>query len=464
MAQPGSHNYTVHCSTLPDSGMPVSQSCNLPPDLTISALEPYFATPMNLSHQEKAAKALIHGFAPEYPIAKIRAIPSSGIQQLYGVELTGGGVVMFTLPPQSGVTPLRNEIGNIAAEASLLQWLSGLPPQGLDHISNDNGEDKDNDGSECSVIELPAAKNYLHGYLPTLIKHGLRRPEVRAPEFMLSYPCPGLTISSLSQPLTDRARASAQYQAGQLFRRVSCHLSPTGSYGDVADVLRRHPTLPRPSCRGEPSDTGYDTWSEAFHLMMESMMRDLEDRLVQVGYARVRRHFDRLRHLLDRVTRPALVAIQGSEDANILVSLSGETNGLRLFPGSDASSIEDSTNDDGESRKCGIKVHGLRDWSNCIFGDPLIATTFIDLAPAAFISGLNTPFSNDDPFQGSSVIEDPERAPCRILLYNCYHALRGLANEYYHKRHGDDELAYRKQLITASVRLDDFGDDGNLLH
>ena len=111
-----------------------------------------------------------------------------------------------------------------------------------------------------------------------------------------------------------------------------------------------------------------------------------------------------------------------------------------------------------------LQVTGLRDWSNCVFGDPLLSAVFAKETSQYLIRGANTPFSDLDPFDGAPFIEDDEHSEPRRLLYGCYHCLCSIAKCY--SRPGDTtadlELSWRKKLIDILANLSELDNHGRL--
>jgi hypothetical protein len=189
----------------------------------------------------------------------------------------------------------------------------------------------------------------------------------------------------------------------------------------------------------------------------------LEDTWVQISYRTVRAHFERLRHLLDRVKRPSLVAIEGGENTNLLVSVPGGSHEFQDLRSRELGKGSNGAVPGGLGGSGRTKVTGLRDWSNCIFGDPLIALRFANHPSQEFLEGLNTPISDSDPFGHAGVIEDRARAPERLALYECYHSLCGIARQYRRPRNPemDMELYWRKRLQDSLASLSTLGDEGD---
>lgn len=353
---------------------------------------------------------------------------------------------------------MRFEKKSIATEAELLTYLSGLPPHGMSEDDDALSQPKSGRDSPDTVVDVPMPRNFLYGYLPLVIKHGLPKIPFFANQYILSHPTPGTTIAALEHPLEYDESESVQFQIGQLVRRIACHTSPTGKFGDVEGILKEH-SLPKDGV----SEAGFGKWSEAFYDMLEDALRDLEDRCIQIGYQRVRNSFFRLRHLLDAVTRPSLVAVEGGASTNVLIHMAGQPKQQSCLT---SKRHVDTSGCDFSMPKAGSKVgkatvSGLRSWSNCIFGDPLFATVFLEDASASFLSGLAIPVDPDDPFEFDPVIEDPEHTQARLLLYECYHAIIKIGRDYYQPRAGDRELSGRKQLKDVLGKLNETGDDGH---
>lgn len=108
-----------------------------------------------------------------------------------------------------------------------------------------------------------------------------------------------------------------------------------------------------------------------------------------------------------------------------------------------------------------IEVTGLRQWSNCVFGDPLMATVFSKRPNLSddFWRGFDNPLLGETT---ASIIEDRDNAHVRMLLYECYHAVVTLVGEYYRPQTDSSrrELAARKHLGNVLARLEELDDRG----
>ncbi|KAF7545647.1 hypothetical protein G7Z17_g9016 [Cylindrodendrum hubeiense] len=443
---------------------------------------------------DRFVRSLLNGVNPGLSVQDLEAVPSARLQLLYNVKVSDGPSLLLALPPPAVMRLLRSEKSSIGSEAAVLKWLSGLPrgkktPKDV-AAGKVSGE---SDGSQ-------RASNLLSEYLPVLVRHesvggGL------AVEYNLSRPPRGVAISSLSRPLTRRERRIVDFQTGHLLRRISTQSSPTRRFGLVADVL----SVPS-SCQarrlegGLHTTRGAESWSVAFHALLESILRDGEDLAIMLSYSAIRRHFDRFEHLLFAVTEPRLVVLDAGEDTNTLVfqpsemgkkgtsypeGINGkrqESRSARRIPirpkinrtpaenpdGSDETDSEDEdiyTVMSDSQGKGQIEVTGLRHWSNCLFGDPLMASVFSKLPTRDFWSGFDRPLPGDeDPSTDSpsGVVEDEPNAHIRLLLYECYHAVVAVVREFYRPQNDSSkrELAARKQLGEVLSRLDDLDDLG----
>lgn len=226
---------------------------------------------------------------------------------------------------------------------------------------------------------------------------------------------------------------------------------------------------------------------------MESILRDGEDLSIMISYGTIRRHFDRFEHLLDAVTKSRLVVLDAGEDANTMAFRSLETgkkpniNGKRQEsksatgpsirfetkppleydykqPGGEKGNIyaRDCPHLTEGKGKGHIEVTGLRQWTNCIFGDPLIASVFSNHPTRDFWNGFDRSLTGDEDAEGpySSIIEDEPNAHIRLLLYECYHAVVAVVREFYRPQTDSSkrELAARKQLGSVLARLDELDD------
>ncbi|KAI1262058.1 hypothetical protein F5Y18DRAFT_186907 [Xylariaceae sp. FL1019] len=419
-----------------------------------------------------SVRSIVENALPSIKVLAVSMMPTQRIVRPFKVRLANGKTLLLNLsPPPSRL--LRSEQWPIQSEAVVVDWLSkDISPreesitQLIDKINDEEitplrrssrpGEHQS--ASEVSIsLTLQLVK-----YLPTLIKHSLTAAEYRTP-FGLYEPTPGEPVSSLAWPLSDKERMSLDYQKGCLMRRIVEPTSPNGSFGLAVSVLGSPPSID--DARGKAREptldlSGTTSWRETFHSLLESILRDGEDLAVTVSYELIRTTFHRFAHLLDAVTTPRLVVFDVDEDDNLLVSRLERRHESHAKEEIPKVSME---REEKESEECLIQLTGLRDWSNCIFGDPLFATVFSHPTPEFERGFRRRPGSRrsederDQP-QGrrlADVIEDPDNAANRILLYECYHATVSIVRQFY--RPGIDssrrEIVARRRLTAALAKL-----------
>ena len=130
-----------------------------------------------------------------------------------------------------------------------------------------------------------------------------------------------------------------------------------------------------------------------------------------------------------------------------------------------------------------LKLAGLRDWSSCVFGDPLLATVFSDpllqdqqkQPSAAFLQGFNDETPGDSPSSPArrlpfplnrDIIQDMDTAWIRLLLYQVYHAVARIVREFYRPRPDSSvrELEARRSLNEVLAKLAEVPDDAKRRH
>ncbi|KAM7194609.1 hypothetical protein V8F33_007161 [Rhypophila sp. PSN 637] len=454
---------------------------------------------------EQSVRTALGTVFPDVTIDRIQAIPSPRLQRLYEVTLSDGRIIYLVMSPSTRLRLLRSEHFMIPAEALAVQW-----------IRNKLSKDPEVDLQPTEATSGPGTSLSLPQLVPSLIhlSHGTNELGSICSFFESTHGTPLALVPGLLSP---EERQQIDGQVGQMFRGLAHLTSPTGRFGPVATCLsastasspRRGggmiPAGPGGSSAMAGSTEGVGTWSGAFHLMLEGILRDGEDMAVMISYSAIRRHFKRLRHLLDLVTVPRLVVMDGADESNVLVSSSlpspGPSNTSIPIPaiaqatsniqldsesksGKDTAATASSGKDKEEKEDNSPMVFtGLRDWSTAIFGDPLIATIFSDSTPtSSFLQGFNndnntTTTSPDATASAapsisantlpldSSIIEDTETAPIRQLLYQVYHASVSIVKEFYRPspRESNDistssrsrrELDGRKKLTEALAKLE----------
>lgn len=317
--------------------------------------------------------------------------------------------------------------------------------------------------------------------------------------FNVFRPPPGAPIAALATPLTAAERASIDYQAGKLVRNLSKFTSKSGHFGPALTVLA--PQLGEAQAKDLP--IGMTSWSVAFHSILESILRDGEDVAVTLAYSTIRKHFQRLGYLLDSVTIPHLVVVDAMDEANLLVqrnpALSRPTDSERKDDTDDCSTASSTTlgqqsasptsstgQEDSRavvvqsnssppqvSRSASlpavvespadIVVTGLRDWSHCVFGDPLFASVFSEQPSTPFLGGYASAdrCCEQTVHDLCSCQDERENRAIRILLYQCYHAVVQVVRGFYRpgRDHTTQELAARKRLTGILAKLEAIDDD-----
>lgn len=372
-----------------------------------------------------AVEAVLRQALPSATVDKVQGTPSLRLQRTFDVTLSDGRTVQLLLSPHPALRLLRFERSLLESEAIFLQWIHSTTPP---------SRQKD---------DPPKA---LTSMLPTLLHttHGALSPELASPCNFLLPPTPSVPSTPLSL-LTPSPPPSAHrhlaVQTGALLRRLARTKSPTGRFGPVAAVLPTDLPLERRSylgVGGMVGGGGAETWTTAFHSLLEGVLRDGEDMGVGLPYAGVRRQFRRLGWCLEEVGSARLAVLEGGEGGNVLVG-------------------------DG-----GGEVVGLADWSGCLFGDPLVATVFSGDGPEAegVVEGFNGEgWEGETKFRGE-VVDDVRGAGTRVLLYRMYHALVSVVREFYRPRVDSSkrELEARKRLTAALARLAEVADDPKKSH
>lgn len=403
------------------------------------------------------------------------------------------GMLMLVLSPPAKLRLLRSEQWIVKSEAVVVKWIRSVLLAGdsatttataIAHVDTEsNGTTSDGmavrnlQRSQLEDDDVPFKDLDLSELLPALIDHSQITKDISSAYNILSH-LSGLSLSSFSTALSISERSHVDFQAGRLVRRLSHLPSPSGKFGPAISVLC--PTALEQSkaggSMGRPG--GMDSWSLAFHAMLEGILRDAEDMAVTIPYQTIRRHFRRLSHYLNEVTVPRLVIIDAAHDSNIMAERTGAEREARpshthlfrdLLEDSDGAS---GNNTGGKSRRemvPDIRITGLRYWSNCVFGDPLVATVFNEKPSRDFLRGFDgrpRRRAGHDSIVSElrgCVGEDGESAELRgethvrLLLYQCYHATMAVVKEFY-RPHSDStnrELAARKRLNAVLARLNE---------
>jgi hypothetical protein len=402
---------------------------------------------------DKSMQAFISRILPAANVESVTALPAvSRVQRVYKVTLSDGALLVLSLPPPPMMRLLRSETAPVTLEAAVLQWIA----------------------RQLRLSDGPNTN--LQDYLPQLITNEV--DDETSIEYNLTRPTKGTAISSLSTPLTTSERKSLAYQVGSLIRQFSSLESTSRRFGRAIAVLSSQIAVRNAELTRTPELGSGETWSAAFHSLLEAALRDGEDMAVSINYSAIRRHFQRLKHVLDGVTIPRLVVVDAADDSNIMVLRSSEPavenhdSSLRESPipiaSKSSQNVRHSERDDDEASATvtpgGIAITGLSELSNCVFGDPLYATVFSDNPSQELLRGFNGLLEQAElPLHHiSDLIEDKENASTRLLLYECYHSIVRINREFYRPKPGSSlrELAARKQLSTTLSRLEQTDDHG----
>lgn len=452
--------------------------------------------PSNEAVREKLGTAV----PSDVTVEKVQPVSSLRPQRIYQVDLSDGSSLHLVASPYSKWRPLRSDQGMVLSETVAVKWIKEraqqkFPPlqspasAASGKIVEEEGDDDDQAGEE-NFGEL----------IPTIFHHDQDASGLR--DWYTFYaPAKGTPLALLSPPLSPEDRdadSGIDFQVGRFCRRLATLTSPTGRFGPVAATIPMSYNKPgngdnvssasfhqrqqqQLGAGGLFSTVGTAAWSVAFHSMLEGALRDGEDMAVVLSYATIRRHFRRLGHLLDEVTTPRLVVVDAGDESNILV--------------------KEARREQSEGGKKQWKFAGLRDWSSCVFGDPLLGSVFSNPEQqppsSAFLRGFNDDGSSGSTAVGTpstsvgqsslspssspaspppasasntsayprnlnrSVIEDVQGAWVRLLLYQVFHAVTRIVAEFYRPRGdgGARELEARRKLNRVLAKLAEVPDD-----
>ena len=359
-------------------------------------------------------KEILSHVFPNSTLGPVEELPSTQLPRLYTLSMSDDRKLLLSFAPSLAVRLLRQEATMLSSEATLVYFIAGSERQ----------EMEGSPGSEIERAAAPPAGTPLKCLIPKLIKHSSNNREMAYP-YSIFEQTDGAPLSKLSIYLSLPERRVVDKQLGSMARALASLTSPSGTFGTVSRVLTDPFT---PSSPTAPPTTGSKTWAEAFNVMLEGILRDGEDMAVLLPYEVVRSHYQRLSWRLDAVTLPRLVILDGGSETNLMITRSP----------SDTSSIATGS---------GVAVTGLRNWSQGVFGDPLISNTFEEPSEG-FLEGWRE--------SGEDVIEDGENAEVRVLLYRCYRAVVSIVTEYYRPQ-GDSsrrELEGRRKLTSALAELE----------
>lgn len=224
-----------------------------------------------------------------------------------------------------------------------------------------------------------------------------------------------------------------------------------------------------------------DSWSLAFHALLEGILRDAEDMAVIIPYQKIRCNFRRLRHCLDKVTIPRLVVLGDIHDYDAKPPGNTKLQSTKnpFLQRKAVHEPDDEFEGGTEKKTCSngqaavFNMIGTHDWSHCIFGDPLMAMIVDNGTSSDFMRGFSGRKSSGKDCEEDKVydedltsvyggiVECPEQAQMRLLLYRCYHETVAIVTEFYRPRKESlmREFEARKRLNVVLTEFDAIGDD-----
>ncbi|KAF7540452.1 hypothetical protein G7054_g1401 [Neopestalotiopsis clavispora] len=500
----------------------------------------------------EAMRAVISRALPGVSIESIQPLPSTRPPRDARVRVNGGRDLVLTIPPAPMIRLLRSEQWLVLSEALLISWICKRsssfsspssphiaattrdkrisiryltdiePPLTSDHTITTESQQIDHLGLFYQSSETPLIR-----YLPELIANSPLSPELGV-AFNLTEPSRGSVVTLLSPPLSEEERVILDYQKGQFIRHISSMKAPNSKFGSAVAVIGQQESVSTTTSSSGGLGRGIDTWSKAFHAMVEGILRDGEDLAVTISYSQIRHHVQRLGYLLDAVTQSRLVVLDAGSDTNVIVyrgttlleqqqqrqprtdndaaetwiaatnttpsetssppaadnfsprnrhwqTLVGDTSnimnanqGLPNEPKDAGGGNMDGPSGQGTS-SVRLSVNGLRDWSICIFGDPLMTEIFNQDPSSDFIRGFRQqqPSSSSSSAAGhisrissppppDDLIEDRENANIRLMLYECYHATVSIVKQFYRPSGPEStrrEMEARRRLAAVLNKL-----------
>ncbi|OTA65873.1 hypothetical protein K449DRAFT_326008 [Hypoxylon sp. EC38] len=445
---------------------------------------------MDRFHPLESMRSVIRNALPNVTVESIEPLPSCRLLRFFSIKISDGRTLTLSLPPPPTMRLLRSERDMSISETLVTKWIleevfeSPIQVEASidarQHIENQLREEK----SRINAEKIRNSKRDIIKFLPILIVHSPSSIELGAPFNLFEQP-KGVPISGLPTPLTTSEKKSVDLQRGQLVRLLSIFESPNGLFGPVTAIIDSQVRSTDISGRRLVAFTnrGTTSWRQAFHGLLEAVLRDAEDMAVTFSYEPIRGYFSRLGYVLDGVTTARLVVLDASDESNILLLRSSKPN-----EGGDGSPQSTPSQETGRSeRKTGeptternregdegdkppdpqqptINLTGFRDWSNCVFADPLFAEVFSRDPSSEFLRGFRrslgtdgsgTENEGDTETRDDNFVEDHESIPIRLLLYECYHATVGVVKTFYRPgpNSSDREIVARRRLATALKRL-----------
>jgi len=348
---------------------------------------------------------------PGLTLASIEEIPSTRLPRLYNLNLPNSRQLLLVVAPSLAVRLLRHEQTLLLSEATLVYLLANMM--------------RSSTAEPSLAVTQGSRSTELASLVPKLVKHSSNSREMGYP-YTIFEQAIGSPLSDQSIYLTLPERRLLDKQIGSLVRALALVISPSGRFGAVSRVVA-DPFSESPEAGASPAG-GSATWLAAFMSLVEGILRDGEDMSVLLPYGVIRRHFTRLSWRLSAVTKARLLVIDVGEDSNVMVERA---------PYGATARDEDA-----------VRITGLRDWSQGMFGDPLLSSCFENPSDD-FLAGWR-PDGEED------LIEDEDGAPARRLLYKCYRAVVDVVIEHYRPRSDSSrrELDGRRRLTSALADLE----------
>ncbi|KAF2085330.1 hypothetical protein K490DRAFT_58727 [Saccharata proteae CBS 121410] len=274
------------------------------------------------------------------------------------LHLTDGARMVLKTPPPHLVRLMRNEQRGLETEAQVIELITSKTKVPVPRLVRAD--------PSTSILGSPfILRDHIQGTPLLQIKSHIPSSELAAIDRVL-----GSHIRTISTLTSSRFGTFSQVQAGR----------------------------------------GCASWSEAFLLLLETVLRDGEDMLISLPYDTIRQVSSEKSGVLDGVRQPRLVLLGAGKPSNVLV--------------------DESTH----------QVSGMLGIGNAIWGDPLLATCFAD-ANEAFLEGYG---------------ERPDRFGCdhvRQFLYAVYRAVMTVVTQHYRPQQDSEEIGARRALTQALNKL-----------
>jgi len=366
--------------------------------------------PLMYSLPVRRLKEILSHTVPGSTLVSAEELPSTQLPRLYILTMSDGQKLILSFAPSVSTRVLRHESTMLSAEAALVSFIAGT-------------DQEFGPGSTLQASNAhPPRSTELFDLVPKVLKHSSNNKELAYP-YSIFEAITGTPLSALSIYLSLSERRLVDKQVGSMARKLASLTSPSGLFGPVSKVLP-DPFTPASSSTAKKGST---TWSEAFHSLLEGVLRDGEDMSVLLPYETIRAYYRQLSWCLDAVKVPRLVVLDAGSETNVM--------------------IERGSADGTSTPSRYPTLTGLRSWSQGVFGDPLVSSCFED-ASEGFWQGWSEGVDE--------VIEDTENTETRLLLYKCFRAVVSIVTEYYRPRPDSSrkELEGRRRLTSALAELD----------